>query len=265
MSLSEKIKNAKFSKGVAGYSVKEVDGFICDILPLVTECEQQLSALRVKLEAVEYQSDAIKKRENEAERMLEKAKSEAERIINEAKAIAKETVSQSETEALEKGDAAKRMADELLNTAKKNASAIIVSADKKGRETLAAANGNAEEINAKAEALSKEIRAFEENFRAAVADTVKKLSDIRASSPKAVPVMKAEPKTEKKADVIEILETKDYEFAGGKQLSAKKAESSKRRLYDTVTVTYDAEDDFEDVKKIKNEGAKKEIKNPTDF
>lgn len=223
MSLSEKIKNTKFSKGVAGYSQKEVDGFMESTAVAVSELEHQLSGLRIKLDAYESRADEIRKKENEAKKLLDAARAEALRIL----------------------DAAKEKANGILSEAQKSAEGILAAAKENGAAIKEKADGEADETLKKAAAILKECDAFEAQFRAAVADTVKRLSVIRAASP-SVPV-KEEPKTVRR------------------EVKPQKRERTERKPYDTLTVTYDSEDDYADIQKIKKEAGTRRIKNPTDF
>lgn len=250
MPLSDKIKDIKFTKSVAGYAVKEVDGFIDGVLPAVMEYEREVSTLRVKLDAYERRADEIAKQEKEAARLLESARAEAERIVADAKSNAQKIVSLGEGAAAEK-----------ISAAEKKAAAIISAANKKGSEIVSLAKEKSDETNEKLTRLIGEYEEFEAKFRAEVAKTVKNLAAIRESAPK-VEKPKAEAVPAPKEE--EPSEQKDYEFVGGKRVGTAEAtkEMPRRKLYDTVTVTYDEEDDFSDIKKFLG---KKEIKNPTDF
>lgn len=252
MSLSDKIKDTRFTKSVAGYAVKEVDGFIDGILPAVMEYEREVSSLRVKLDAYERRADEIAKQEKEAARTLENAKEEAERIIAEAKTEAARIVASGEGAAAEK-----------ISAAERNAASLLDAASKKGEEIISASKEKSDEINEKVANLVGEYEEFEAKFRTEVARTVKNLAAIREGAPKAKkPVVTEEKAPVQKSEEPE--ETKDFEFVGGKRVGAAEAtkEMPRRKLYDTVTVTYDSEDDFDDIKKFLG---KKEIKNPTDF
>ena len=64
----------------------------------------------------------------------------------------------------------------------------------------------------------------------------------------------------------EIPETRDFSFAGGKPVSAASApEKTHRKLYETVNVTYENDDDFADVRKIMEDAPARKVKNPTHF
>lgn len=258
MSLSQKIKDVKFSKSVAGYASKEVDGFLSDILSSVCEAEREIISLRAKLDAHESRADEITMKENEAQEALLAAREEAVSIVNGAKSDAAGIISSAE-------DKAKT----LLNEAEKNAKTILAIADKNGNDIIKKANAKAESINEKTAALVKECESFENGFRTAVAETVKRLASLRENAP-AVHTVKAESavanaQSEKKQ--TDEGDTRDYAFVGGKRLDGEKKAKKKteRKLYDTLAVTYEGEDDFSDIQKIKKESGQKEIKNPTDF
>ncbi len=269
MPLSDKIKDTRFSKSVAGYAIKEVDGFVEEILPAVADYEKQLSALRVKLDAYESRADEIAKRESDAERLLCAAREESAKILRAAELEGKGIAAEAEAKASEITADAEARAAMLLSEAKKKAEAIIAAADAKGKETVAAASSAADKISCEAAAVRDECAAFEKHFREIVADTVKNLAAIRTEAPRVKAAQKPK-KAEKKEPAEKQPEnepdvTRDYEFAGGKRVAAPEEKKTQRRLYDTVTVVYDSEDDFADVKKLKEALGKKEIKNPTDF
>ena len=248
MSLSNKIKDIKFSKSVAGYAIKEVDSFLDGMVTAAAEQESELSALRVKLEAYERRADEIAKKEKAAEDALENAKKESRRIISEAEKKAEHIVASGEGAAEEK----KAAAD-------KNAKEIIAAADKKGKEIVEAAKKEADRVNRTVAALVGEYEEFEARFRTEVAKTVKSLADIRNSAPKTEEHVKEEPVKEEPV----APDTQDFEFVGGRRVKSEATkEMPRRKLYDTLTVTYDKEDDFADIKEFLG---KKEIKNPTDF
>ncbi|MBR5539212.1 MAG: DivIVA domain-containing protein [Clostridia bacterium] len=253
MSLSDKIKDIKFSKSVAGYSTKEVDGFLDEIVSAVMEQEKEISALCAKTEAYENRAKDIEKKEKAAADTLEDAKNEARRIIGEAEKKAEHIVA-----------AGEGAADEKRAAAEKAAAEIITAADNKGKEILLAAKNEAERINETVAALVGEYEEFEAKFRTEVAKTVKNLADIRSSAPKTEKAEKTEKKPEEpvKAEPS-VPDTQDFEFVGGRRVPSEATkEMPRRKLYDTLTVTYDNEDDFADIKEFLG---KKEIKNPTDF
>lgn len=59
----------------------------------------------------------------------------------------------------------------------------------------------------------------------------------------------------------------DYAFAGGKLLAADgaPAAAATRKLYDTVSVTYDDSDGYDDIKRLMDGAPGRKLKNPTDF
>lgn len=303
MSLSEKIAGTRFSKGVAGYTAKEVDGFIADILPLVKEQEQIITTLRAKLNALEERQEETAKREHDSYRLLEAAKNEAEKIISaasknaakvnkEAKISAEAEARAADMRGREMLEKAAEEAKACIDAAEKNAAKIIAAADAKGKEMLSEAKAAYQKELHCAEVLSGESAAFEARFRTLVAETAMSLSRLNEEStlPRApknaaeieleqVPETENEPesepesKTEPERIIEELVPERPHEseivtdigFAGGKPLPSPSGKSERlhRRLYDTVTVTYEADDDFEDIKKIMRDG--KARKDPTDF
>lgn len=283
MFLSEKFEEIKFSKSVAGYATKEVDGFIADILPLAKEEEQLILGLRAKLEALEARQDEIRKIEQEAYRLLEAAKTEAEIIVATAKKKAGDIESDTKVNCEVKLRSATSRASEIITNAdaeaeekiakaKSEAERIVLEADANGRALIMRVTEVCNEENRKAKELSNECAAFEERFRTIVADTVKALAkmkeeapvlcdtavkvDISAKTPEpALEKDEEEPKTEKAIDV---------EFIGTKPVTAldKKEEKTQRRLYDTVQVTYENEEDFSEIQDIMKGP---QCKSPTHF
>ncbi len=307
MALSEKFEGVKFSKGVAGYSTKEVDAFFADTLPLIKEQEQIITSLRAKLGAFEAQKDEIAKKEHEAYRLLEAAKGEADIIVSNAKASAEKINDSAQAAANEKELNARKRAAELLQkaeseaetillNAKQNSEKIIAAADARGKEMLTKAKAEHYDIASRAKELSSECKSFEESFRTLVADTARALASLNGSSrlPKEEPearvgakpqtvmpkkmqtVKKEEPVADTKEPVTEELVPRreeehpednvhtDISFSGGKVIdTSRTGEKPKRHLFDTVTVTYDDDSDFEDIKNIMREGKMK--KSPTHF
>lgn len=297
MALSEKIEEIKFAKSVAGYAIKEVDGFMADLLLLAKEEEQLIMVLRAKLEAFELQRDDIKKQEHEAYKLLEAAKKEAEIIVATAKKNAETIVSEAQVDAEVQVRSATARANDILENADAlsnakisdayaSAEKIIADASQKSKEMLEQVKAACDEEMRKAKALANECASFETRFRTIVADTAQALMKIKEETPvpydaaaikapeKAVEshASEAEEKapalaTEEITPVEKVEETKestDVEFAGGKPVAAlaKKEEKTQRKLYDNVQVTYDAENDFEQIRDIMKGP---ERKSPTHF
>jgi cell division septum initiation protein DivIVA len=261
MSLSEKIKNIRFSKGAIGYSVKEVDAFVGESLTLASDCEMKLHTLRAKLDAFECRTDEIAKREDEAAAVLEAAKKEAASIIGAAKAEGEKEIEKS-----------RLAAEKIIEDAKADATEITVKAKVEARVLIEKAAEKSAEINQKAAALVKTCECFEAQFRSEVAKTVKNLAEIKNNAPKvkAENPVKSEVKPEAFVEKAqEPMETQDYAFVGGRRLDTAFGGEKKqsRKVYDTLSVTYDSNFDgeFEDVKKIKEDILRKGIKNPVEF
>lgn len=325
MSLSEKLKQAHFSKGAFGYSVKEVDAFLNELRVAAESDESALHTLRAKLDAFEGKSAEIARTENEAYRLLSAAKDEAEKIRAAAKARADVLVREAETRAAAAEAAASerasllereatRRANEQIGNAKQNAAMILAAADKRGRETLAAAERQARETAEKAAALSRESRDFEEKLRVLTANTVRALAALNGTAPAAAsaPAAAATPASatpptgasaidispevavprprradrprpaspshaEETAEEVGTSDAalseddtpRDYSFAGGKLLTknGENASAAPRKLYDTVSVTYDDADTdgYDDIKRLMENAGGRKVSNPTDF
>lgn len=262
MAISDRIQNAKFSKSMAGYSAKEVDAFLDDLLPIVREQEQLLQAMRAKLLTLDKRSEEIAKQEAEAERKIALAEAKAE-----------ETLAAAEKAAAEKLEKAAEGARLLEAEAAKNAERILAAADRQGKGTLAEAITAANAERESANAIRAEYTVFESRFRALVADTARALAALQEEAPKAtslkaVPVAEAkpEPKEEPKEAPKEAPspeETQSISFAGGRPMPNGAAKTpSSRKPYDTLSVTYDDADDFADVQSMMRG---KKVKNPTHF
>lgn len=262
MAISDRIQNAKFSKSMAGYSAKEVDAFLDDLLPIVREQEQLLQAMRAKLLTLDKRSEEIAKQEAEAERKIALAEAKAEEILAAAEKAA--------AEKLEKAAEGARL---LEAEAAKNAERILAAADRQGKGTLAEAITAANAERESANAIRAEYTVFESRFRALVADTARALAALQEEAPKAaslkaVPVAEAkpEPKEEPKEAPREAPspeETQSISFAGGRPMPNGAAKTpSSRKPYDTLSVTYDDADDFADVQSLMRG---KKVKNPTHF
>ncbi len=292
MSVSEKLTDIKFTKSVAGYSAKEVDGFVNDLLPLAKEQEQLLLALKVKLDAFEAQRDEIQGKEQKARQLLEAAKKEAEIIVATAKKEAETINSEAHVASEVQLRAATSRAAEIMADAEKNAAQTVLEAEKNADKIIRAADAEAramiekvkaysEEERRKAQGLSNECAAFEARFKALVCDTESAIAALRESAPVAPKVTEAkkpEPKvtSEPKEEIFkekaaepavreEPKEVQDFEIVGGVPYAQmqKKEPSQKRHLYDTVNVTYDDGDDFSDIRRIMENGEKR--KSPTHF
>lgn len=294
MPLSEKFTDTKFTKSVAGYSTKEVDGFINDVLPLLKEQEQLMAALKVKLDAFEGQRDEIQAKEHEAYRLLEAAKKEAEIIVATAKKSAESMTSDAQVASEVQVRAATARAHEIIADAEKKSATAARKAEENAKKIIAAADAEAramlEKVKAhcdcetdKAQQLSNECAAFEARFRAMVAETAKAFALIKEQTPlpaKEVTVPKAKESAPIEEAVFETkeeetketpappktdAEPQDIEIVGGRPVMprAKREAPAPRRLYDTVQVTYDDDDDFSDIRAIMEQTEKR--KSPVDF
>ncbi|MBQ8836150.1 MAG: DivIVA domain-containing protein [Clostridia bacterium] len=296
MPLSEKFTDIKFTKSVAGYAQKEVDGFINDVLPLVKEQEQQLAALKAKIAAFEAERDEISAREHESYRLLEAAKKESDIIIATAKkrAVAIESEAQTASEVQHRastaraGDiiaSAEKKATALVNDAEINAKKIIQTADATARAMLEKVKEHCDSETAKAQRLSDECAAFEARFKAVVAETANTFAKLKEQTPlpAKAPEIKAKKEPTPAKNVREELpkvqpaaevesderenspeEMHDIEIVGGKPVTLQqKKTQTPRRLYDTLQVTYDDDDDFSEISEIMKRSDKR--KSPVDF
>lgn len=312
MLLSEKLEQAKFSKSVAGYAVKEVDGFLGDLLPVLREEEELMRVLRTKVSAFEAHTEEIEKREQEAYRVLEAAKNEAESmlaaarknaeaIVAEAKAVAEARERAADAHAAEQLANADRRSAERLDEAKRTAEMILAAADRKGRTLLAEAQARATAQSQSAKALAAECVAFEARFRTLAADTVRALSELKDDAPRPIvtlpasqnaaeptvqqpvqptaPAAPAEParrvvrpapapEQQEHSVPAETNTARDIAFAGGQPVSSYTGQSEKpsgRKLYDTVTVSYESDDGYEDIRKLMEDASGKKPTNPAHF
>lgn len=289
MPISERIQKASFTKSMAGYTAREVDAFLGDLLPLVLEQEQLISALRAKLGAMEARTEEIAQQEKEAYRLLERAREEADRILLAAEEKARAVRAEAEQTAESKLQSTEQKAAELLAAAektartsvagaKKTAETILSTADQKGKAQLAEVAAFVETEREKARRLTAECTAFEARFRTLVTDTAHAIASLQTTAPQipvSAPVPTAvKPTASASAPTVsapapkkeEIPETRDFSFAGGKPVSAASApEKTHRKLYETVNVTYENDDDFADVRKIMEDAPARKVKNPTHF
>ena len=229
MPVSERFTDIKFSKSVAGYSQKEVDGFINDILPLIKEQEQLVAALTVKLDALEAQRDEVKQKEQEAYRLLEAAKKEADIIIATAKKNAEDIASKAQVASEVQTRAAAARAAELISDAETKAEKIICAADEKARAMLEKTKEYTDEEKRKAQALSNECAEFEARFKTLVAETAKAFAAVKEQTP--MPPVKELPKEEPKevkeepisepAPAAKESAAVDFEIVGGRPYSQK--------------------------------------------
>ena len=240
---------------------------------------------------------------DEAEKLRAAARARADVIVKEAetRAASAEAAASERASLLERE--ATRRANEQIGNAKQNAAMILAAADKRGREILAAAEQKAKETAAKAAALARESRDFEEKLRALTADTVRALAALNDNPPAAPsaaapasavdsPFESAVPRprrtdrprsaaplcAEESAESVDTSEGEtdedfsphDYSFAGGKLLTknGENAAAAPRRLYDTVSVTYDDAadaDGYDDIKRLMENAGGRKLNNPADF
>lgn len=305
MSLSERLQSIRFNKGAIGYNTKEVDAFVAELRTAAERDESALRTLRAKLDAFEGRSAEITRTENEAYRLLAAAKDEAEKVRAAAEAQAKTMLEDAkvraaaaEAVAAERASAAEReaarRANETVGNARQNAAMILAAADKRGREALAAAEREAADVRARTAALFRRSAEFEEKLRRLTADTVRALAALNASAPAETlsmpdptPIFASRPRRTDRVRPAEsaaapaVAETvpasaseadadntaHDYTFAGGKLLEkdGERQTAAPRKLYDTVSVTYDGGDGYDDIKRLMESAADRKLKNPTDF
>ncbi len=283
MSISEKLTDIKFTKSAIGYSVKEVDGFVSDLLPLVKEQQQQFLVLKAKLEALENQRDEIADKEKQAHRLLEAAKKEAEIIVASAKKTAEDKAKEAELGGEVQLRAATARAGEIIADAEKKAKALESEAQASVEKILHAADAEAKAIiervkayskeeTRKAQELSNECAEFEKNFKELVARTAAELAAIKESTPLPAKEKVTEEKEAPKS-AEEVTEPAAEEPAA-EELKARdvspmavpqKAQTAKKRLYDAVPVTYEDESDldFTDIRDIMKRTEMR--KSPTHF
>ena len=229
-----------------------------------------------------------KLQKKEAEGILAVAKKDADAIVAEAKEAAEAKAALADLRAKELADAAERRAAARTEEARQNAEMILAAADRKGRTLLAEAHSKATAESQNASALATECAVFESRFRTLVADTVRALGELRDCAPRAIAVPVSEPvPTQTAPEPVKAptpdpepdptpdpkqpaatAEPTDIAFAGGKPLAAYTKETEKaprRKLYDTVNVTYAEEEDFADIRGLMDEKGDLKKKNPTHF
>ncbi|MBR5012072.1 MAG: hypothetical protein IKY12_05880 [Clostridia bacterium] len=282
MSISEKLTDIKFTKSAIGYSAKEVDGFISDILPLVKEQEHLLLALKVKLEAFDAQRGEIEGKEKQALRLLEAAKKEAEIIVATAKKSAEDKLKDAELSSEVQLRAAASRAAEIIadaeqkakataNEAEVNAEKVLKSADAEARAVIEKVMAYSTEETRKAQEISDKCAAFEANFKALVAKTAAEFAAIKENAPmparevveEPAPIAApcAEPQKEETEAEAEA-EVEEPTFTA--PTVGERARTPKKHLYDAVPVTYDDdEQDFTDIRDIMKRAEKR--KSPTHF
>ena len=242
---------------------------------------------------------------DEAEKVRAAAEAQAKTMLEDAKvrAAAAEAVAAERASAAER-EAARR-ANETVGNARQNAAMILAAADKRGREALAAAEREAADVRARTAALFRRSAEFEEKLRRLTADTVRALAALNASAPADATVAPAAAPAEtlsmpdptpifasrpRRTDRVRPAESAaapaaaetvpasaseadadntahDYTFAGGKLLEkdGERQTAAPRKLYDTVSVTYDGGDGYDDIKRLMESAADRKLKNPTDF
>lgn len=233
----------------------------------------------------------------EAEKLRTAAEARAEAIVAEANARAEATEATAASHATATEREAERQAAETVGNAKQNAAMILAAADKRGRECLAEAERGAAVVRAEAEMLARRSAEFEEKLRGLVAETVRALAALNATAPVSAVVehtaasaptaqtssaettdatIGARPRRTDRlrtetvapaASSAEAAMVHDYAFAGGKLLGTDGAPSAAapRKLYDTVSVTYDGGDGYDDIRRLMETVSERKLKDPTDF
>ena len=289
MSLSDRLQSIRFNKGAIGYNTKEVDAFVAELRTAAERDESALRTLRAKLDAFEGRSAEITRTENEAYRLLAAAKDEAEKVRAAAEAQAKTMLE----------DAKVRAAAAEAVTAERASAAEREAADVRAR--TAALFRRSAEFEEKLRRLTADtVRALAALNASAPADATvaPAAAAAPASAPTAAPaetlsmpdptpifasrprrtdrVRPAEsaaapaaaetvPASASEADADNTAH--DYTFAGGKLLEkdGERQTAAPRKLYDTVSVTYDGGDGYDDIKRLMESAADRKLKNPTDF
>lgn len=279
MSISEKLTDIKFTKSAIGYSAKEVDGFISDILPLVKEQEHLLLALKVKLEAFDAQRGEIEGKEKQALRLLEAAKKEAEIIVATAKKSAEDKLKDAELSSEVQLRAAASRAAEIIadaeqkakataNEAEVNAEKVLKSADAEARAVIEKVMAYSAEETRKAQEISDKCAAFEASFKALVAKTAAEFAAIKENTPMPAREVVEEPAPIAAESCVEPQKEETEAEAEEPTFTAptvgERARTPKKHLYDAVPVTYDDdEQDFTDIRDIMKRAEKR--KSPTHF
>ena len=289
MSLSERLQSIRFNKGAIGYNTKEVDAFVAELRTAAERDESALRTLRAKLDAFEGRSAEITRTENEAYRLLAAAKDEAEKVRAAAEAQAKTMLEDAKVRAAaaeavtaERASAAEReaadvrartaalfrrsaefeeklrrlTADTVRALAALNASAP---ADATVAPAAAAAPASAPTA-APAETLSMP------DHTPIFASRPRRTDRVRPAESAAAPAAaETVPASASEADADNTAH--DYTFAGGKLLEkdGERQTAAPRKLYDTVSVTYDGGDGYDDIKRLMESAADRKLKNPTDF
>ncbi len=197
----EEIDNQQFEVSFRGYNTREVDEFLNKIRIDVEEMVKEQDALRRRIAAAELIAKEAKDHEEEflasmradkdlSQATLQSSKTEGERIIREAKNAAAGIMSEVRRRAGEISKEGKKASAEMADAAKKNAEAIVADAEKTASDKLFSANTEAENIvkaaMARARVMEEEARqnsaAATEAAAAAAAACEEYINEIRSAA-----------------------------------------------------------------------------------
>lgn len=152
MRITDKLADAKFSRGVAGYNIKEVDAFLQALSAEAVEAEAKMDTLQAALSAYDAEKEKIAQQKAAADELFALAEAKSKKLLSEAQAAARACERAAEIEAENLRASAESKAQNRLRAAQVQADAVLADAERAAKEKLDEANERAAQLLAAAEA-----------------------------------------------------------------------------------------------------------------
>ena len=170
MSVSKTFSDAKFSRGVAGYNIKEVDAFLHTAAAETAELESKLATLQAKLAAYDAEKEKIAQEKAAADELLRLAEAKAKKLLSEAQSAARACERAAEIEAENLRTSAESKAQTRLHAAQVQADGVIADAEAAAKEKIEEAEETAARILAAADGRGRQMIAAAEKKTAEETD-----------------------------------------------------------------------------------------------
>ncbi|MBQ9428274.1 MAG: DivIVA domain-containing protein [Clostridia bacterium] len=170
MSVSKTFSDAKFSRGVAGYNIKEVDAFLHTAAAETAELESKLATLQAKLAAYDAEKEKIAQEKAAADELLRLAEAKAKKLLSEAQSAARACERAAEIEAENLRTSAESKAQNRLHAAQVQADGVIADAEAAAKEKIEEAEETAARILAAADGRGRQMIAAAEKKTAEETD-----------------------------------------------------------------------------------------------
>lgn len=170
MSVSERLSDARFSRGVAGYNIKEVDAFLHTAATETAEMESKLATLQAKLAAYDAEREKIAQEKAAADELLRLAEAKAKKLLSEAQSAARACERAAQIEAENLRASAESKAQNRLHAAQVQADGVIADAEAAAKEKIEEAESTAARVLAAADGRGRQMIAAAEQQTAEETD-----------------------------------------------------------------------------------------------